>query len=180
MKNYTTDTFTYLGGIICQGGRADVDIKNRINTARGVFFRLKPVWRSTVYSRRTKLMLYQSCVLSTLLYGSDCWRITERDPKYMSTFHTKCLRNIMRIFWPQIFPNMQLFKTTGQDIVNNRLATRRWRWIGHVLRKKDDSISQTALLEKENVDDQKTWRKTVENELEQLHLSLCARTGLSK
>ena len=63
----------------------------------------------------------------------------------LSTFHTKCLRNIMRIFWPQIISNKQLFRTTGQDTMSNTLATRRWRWIGHVLRKKDDRVSKTAL-----------------------------------
>ena len=78
-KLQTTDTFTYLGSIICEDGGTDVDIKNRINKARRAFFRLKPVWRSTVYSRRTKLKLYQSCVLSTLFYGSECWCITEHD-----------------------------------------------------------------------------------------------------
>ena len=97
----------------------DVDFKNRSNKARGAFFRLKPVWRSTVYSRRTKLKLYQSCVLSTLLYGSECWRITEHELIYLSTFHTKCLQNIMRLFWPQIISNKQLFITTGQDAMNN-------------------------------------------------------------
>ena len=43
--------------------------------------------------------------------------------------------------------------------MNNKLHTRRWRWIDHVLRKKDDSISKTALrwtpVGKENIDDQK-------------------------
>ena len=38
-----TDTFTYLGSIVCKEGGADIDIKNRMNMARGAFFRLRPV-----------------------------------------------------------------------------------------------------------------------------------------
>ena len=97
----TTDKFTYLGSKVCKDGGADIDIKNHMNKARGAFFILKTVWRSTIYSRRTKLRLCQSCVLSTLLYGSECWRMTKLDLRQLSTFHTKCLRNITRIFWSQ-------------------------------------------------------------------------------
>ena len=60
--------------------------------------------------------------------------------------------------------------------MNNILATRRCRWIGHVLRKRDDSVSKTALtwipVGKRNHGRPKTrWRRNVEKELEQLHLS---------
>ena len=34
-------------------------------------------------------------VLSTLLYGSECWRMTECDLNKLSTFHTKNLRRIL-------------------------------------------------------------------------------------
>ena len=34
--------------------------------------------RSGSYSTKTKLRIYQSHVLSTLLYGLECWRMTER------------------------------------------------------------------------------------------------------
>ena len=38
---------------------------------------LNRVWKSSQYSTQTTVRLYQSCVLSTLLYGSECWRMTE-------------------------------------------------------------------------------------------------------
>ena len=93
-----TDNYTYLGNKVYKDGGADVDIKNPMNKTRGAFFRLKSVWRSTIYSRRTKLRLYQSCVLSTLFY---CWRMTKLDIRHLSTSLRKCLQNIMKIFWPQ-------------------------------------------------------------------------------
>lgn len=33
--------------------------------------------------------MYQRCVLPSLLYGSECWCMTERDLRQHSTFHTK-------------------------------------------------------------------------------------------
>ena len=97
----TTEEFTYLGSTVRHGGRAGSDIKNRLNKARNVFRMLNNVWQSSQYSTKTKLMLYQSCVLPTLLYGSECWRMTESDLNQLSTFHTKSLRRILRIFWPK-------------------------------------------------------------------------------
>jgi hypothetical protein len=43
------------------------------------------IWKTTAFSKKTKLKLYNSCVLSVLLYGSECWRMTDKD---MAT--TKC------------------------------------------------------------------------------------------
>ena len=37
------------------------------------------VLSSSPYGIKTKLKLYQICVLSTLRYGSECWQITEHD-----------------------------------------------------------------------------------------------------
>ena len=53
---------------------------------------LNNVWRSSQYSTHSKLKINHSCVLSTLLYGSECWRMVESDLGRLSTFHTKRLR----------------------------------------------------------------------------------------
>ena len=73
----TTNTFTYLGSIVCNDGGASEDIKTRIGKAWNVFISLNNVWKSSQYSTTTKLKLYHICVLSTLLYGSECWKMTD-------------------------------------------------------------------------------------------------------
>ena len=62
------DKFTYLGSIIKPEGGTKEDIHSRLGKARNVFREMNNVWRSTQYSTNTKLKLYQSCVLSKLLY----------------------------------------------------------------------------------------------------------------
>ena len=76
---------------------------------------MNKVWRSSTYSTRTKLKLYHSCVLTTLLYGSECWRLTEKDLSKLSTFHTKSLQRILRIFWPNVISNKDLFERCGTE-----------------------------------------------------------------
>ena len=146
MKNSLThsDRFTYLGSIISRDGGTDLDIQSRLNKARNLLNMMSKVWRSSTYSTRTKLKLYHSCVLTTLLYGSECWRLTEKDLSKLSTFHTKSLRRILRIFWPNVISNKDLLERCGTEPMATILMRRRWRWIGHVNRQ-EASIAKTAL-----------------------------------
>ena len=127
-----TDTFTYLGIVVCHDGGTSMDIKNRLNKARNAFMSLQPVWRSANYNTSTKIKIYQSCVLSTLLYGSECWRMTKHDLSRLASFRTASLRKILRIFWPQTISNSHLLK---QEDMRTIITRRRWRWTGHVERK---------------------------------------------
>nr|KAG5700914.1 hypothetical protein BaRGS_012321 [Batillaria attramentaria] len=170
----TTDEFTYLGSIVRHDGGADSDIRNRLNKARNSFRMLNNVWKSAQYSTKTKLRLYQSCVLSTLLYGSECWRMTEGDLNKLSTFHTKSLRRILRIFWPETISNQNLLVQCNQDSMETIIMRRRWRWIGHVIRREPDNITRTALHwtpegKRKRGRPKNTWRRTVEGELKTLH-----------
>ena len=114
----TTEEFTYLGSTVRNDGGAGKDIKNRLSKARHAFKTLSKVWKSQHIGLRTKLKLYKACVLSTLLYGSECWRMTDGDLRKLSTFHTKSLRCIMRIFWPEKITNDDLFRRTEQESMN--------------------------------------------------------------
>ena len=56
------------------GWRHCVDIQSGLNKARNAFTSLTDqCGGQQATSTKTKLRIYQSCVLSTLLYGSECW-----------------------------------------------------------------------------------------------------------
>ena len=139
-----TDHFTYLGSVIHHDGGASKDIQNRINKAYTTFTRLKQVWKSNQYKTKTKLRIYQSCVISTLLYGAECWKTTEYDIHKLSTFHTSRLRKILRIFWPRTISNNNLLNITKQEDMQ-AIIKRRWTWIGHVIRMDSNAIPKVAL-----------------------------------
>ena len=146
------DRFTYLGSIISKDGGTDLDIESRLNKARN--------------------SLYHSCVLTTLLYGSECWRLTEKDLSKPSTFHTKSLRRILRIFWPNVISNKDLFERYGTEPMATILMRRRWRWIGHVTRQ-EASIAKSAMHwtpegKRKRGRPKITWRRTVEKEIKEM------------
>ena len=165
-----TDEFTYLGSTVRSDGGAGKDIKNRLGKARNSFNMLNNIWRSQQYGLRTKLKIYNACILSTLLYGSECWRMTESDLQKFSTFHTKNLRRILRIFWPRRISNEDLLQQCRQESMEIILLKRRWKWIGHTLRREPDHISRIALHwtpegKRKRGRPRNTWRRTVESEM---------------
>ena len=64
----------------------------------------------------------------------------------LQTFVNICLRYILRIWWPKIIFNKDLRKVTRQDDINVKIRKRKFRWIGHTLRKEDGEIPKAALL----------------------------------
>jgi len=87
-----TEIFTYMGSTVRNDGGAGNDM-NRLNKARNIFRTLNNVWKPSQYSKPTKIKLYQSCVLSTLLYGSECWRMTENDSNCQFFSYQKLQKN---------------------------------------------------------------------------------------
>ena len=169
-------TFTYLGSMIAQDGGAKADIQARLGKARQVFARLRPVWKSRQYGRHTKVKIYESCVLSVLLYGSETWRMTQKDSRKLSVFQTSCLRKICRIFWPRKITNTELLFMTKQEPITNTIMKKRWRWVGHTLRRERDSIARTALRwtpegKRRGGRPKTTWRRTLEEEAQAQHKS---------
>jgi hypothetical protein len=170
----TTEEFTYLGSVVTHNGGAGSDIRSRLNKARNAFRMMNNIWRSQQYSMKTKLKLYQSCILSTLLYGCECWRMNEMHLTKISVFHTKSLRRIMRIFWPNTISNDELLAQCHQESMKTIIMRRRWKWIGHVLRKESTSITRVALHwtpegRRKRGRPKNTWRRTVEGEMKTMN-----------
>ena len=52
----------------------------------------------------------------------------------------------VRIWWPNIISNKGLWRVTDQENLNLEIRKRKFKWIGHTLRKEDEEISKAALL----------------------------------
>ena len=57
----------------------------------------------------TKLRLNQSCVLSTLLYSSECWKMTKSDLNKLSTFHIEM--HLTPKYFFRLNESLHLFET---------------------------------------------------------------------
>ena len=62
-----------------------------------------------------------------------------------SKYSLTCLRRILNIRWPEKISNKELWQKTNQPPVEEELKRRKWRWIGHTLRKPKHNITRQAL-----------------------------------
>ena len=126
-------------------GGTEADIKARIGKARAAFTQLGKVCRARKISRKTKLRLFNACVKSVLLYGCETWKTTTSVIKKLQTFLNRCLRTILGVRWMDRVRNEELWERANQVPMEEEIKRRRWRWIGHTLRKSTASISRHSL-----------------------------------
>ena len=162
--------FTYLGSKISNEGGTDEDIKTRIKKARQAFAILKPVWRATTISTNTKLRIFSSNVKSVLLYGSETWRVTKTSSSKVQTFVNGCIRQILRLRWFDKVSNTDLWSMSNQQPIDIQIRRRKWRWIGHTLRKATSNTTKMALEwnpqgKRKRGRPKQSWRRSVMAEL---------------
>ena len=63
----------------------------------------------------------------------------------VDTFIFRCLRYILKIYWPYVVSNEEFLQRTNSIQLSREIQTRRWRWIGHLLRMEHESHCITAL-----------------------------------
>ena len=140
------DQFTYLGSTICSNLSLDSEINKRIGKAATTLARLtKRVWENPKLTTQTKLAVYNACIISTLLYGSETWTTYARQEKRLNSFHMRCLRRILGISWQDKIPNTEVLAKAGLPSMFTLLRQRRLRWLGHVRRMEDGRIPKDIL-----------------------------------
>jgi hypothetical protein len=105
----------------------------------------KRVWYNSSLTEKTRLHVYQACVLSTLLYGSESLTTYARHEKKLNSFHLRCLRRILHIQWQDKVSNTEVLELANMRSMHTILCERRLRWLGHVKRMDPGRIPKDLL-----------------------------------
>ena len=129
-----------------------------------------------VISRRTKVRLFNSNVMSVLLYGSETWRMTKTTLGKIQTFINTCLRRILQIHWPDKISNADLWRKTEQLPAEDEIGRRKWGWIGHTLRRPAPSTTRQALTwnpqgKRKRGRPRNTWRRDLQADTKRMGLT---------
>ena len=165
------ESFTYLGSVVDNLGGSDKDVKIRIGKARTAFNMMGSIWKARNITLKTKIRLFNSNVKTILLYGAETWKTTKNLLHKLQVFINNCLRRILNIRWPEKISNKDLWEKTNQSPVDEELKKRKWRWIGHTLRKPKTNITRQALQwnpqgKRSRGRPRYTWRRNVAAEME--------------
>ncbi|CAG9133331.1 unnamed protein product [Plutella xylostella] len=101
---------------------------------------------------------------------------TYESGKFTALFKKK-ERSILRVFWPKTIRNEDLWKLCRQSPIGKEIAKRKWRWIGHTVRRGATNAATIAFDwrppngKRSRGRPVQTWRRSVENELRAAGLS---------
>ena len=144
--------FPYLGSLIADSGRIDVEVEKRIASASKAFGALRQaVFKDAHLSVNTKRQVYKACVLSVLLYGSECWVPLRRHLRKLNTFHHRCVGTVLRISnqrqWEERISLASVREMWGNvETITTKLMRRRLEWLGHLARMPDYHLPKICLF----------------------------------
>jgi hypothetical protein len=96
--------FTYCGSNVSEDGGTCKDVGTIIQKARGAFTGWRKIWQAHYINEDTKIKLFSVYVKFVLLYGCQTWLVACEMKRKLQSFVNRCLRYIMKIWWPGLHP----------------------------------------------------------------------------
>ena len=138
--------FTYLGSTIIDNLSLDAEFDKKIGKAASTLARLTDrVWTIPKLSVKTTMAVYNACVTSTLLYGSDTWTTYAGQERRLNTFHLRSIRCVLEISWQDKLTNADVLSRAGLPTMYTLFRQGRLRWLCHVRRMEDGRIPKDIL-----------------------------------
>ena len=126
----------------------------------------------------TNLSLFNNNVLSVLLCGPECWKLTAKLANKLKTFENRCLRKILGVFWPNTITNEDLHRKTDATSLATHIKRRGedGDGFGQFCRMSPGALLKTALRwtadgKRRRGRPKETWRRTVEKEMQKCGLT---------
>ena len=150
MEHNAVCHFTYLGSTITDNLSLDAEIDKRIGKVASTLARLR-------LSVKTKMAVYNACVISTLLYGSETWTTDAEQDRRLNTFHPRSIRRILGISWQDKVANADVLSHAGITSLYTLLGQRRLLWLGYVRRMEDGRIPKDILYDQLALGEENQW-----------------------
>ena len=84
--------------------------------------------------------------MTVVKYGSEAWTLRKADENLLDVFQRNCLRIILGTRLTDRISNSRLYEKCGSIPLSGAIMKERLRWLGHVLRMKDDILPKIVLF----------------------------------
>ena len=131
----TVQSFKYLGSTIDRRGGASKDVDNRVAKAWSKWRELSGVICDKKIPTKLKLLIYQTVIRPTLLYGCETWPMSVKDEKRMATTEMRMVRWALGVSLLEHRRNVEILKEAKVEAIAQVMRRRRLEWFGHVKRR---------------------------------------------
>ena len=115
-------------------GTLDKEENVRIGKASGAFNSLNNIWKNQGILLQNKIAIYESAVITQLLYACSSWALTKQQLSRLEAFHHNCLRRILKVKWFHHTTNQEVRRKTRCCSIWITISSIRLRYFGHVAR----------------------------------------------
>jgi hypothetical protein len=114
--------------------------------ASSVFGKLRTkVWDRTGLKTATKLKVYRSIVIPTMLYTCETWTFYSRHARKLNHFHMNCLRRLLKRKWRDKVPDTEVLTRAKLPFIFMLLQKAQVKWAGHIVRMPDEHIPKQLM-----------------------------------
>ena len=162
--------FCYLGDLLDTEGSVERAVRMRVAAAWRKWREIASLLLNRSIPLRHRGRVYDACVRSVLLYGSEGWPMTDRIQGIVTSCDRRILRYMAGVSLRDRFRSEEAARRCAVDAVETVMRERRLRWFGHVRRREEeDPVRRVMDLEVEGRRPpgrpRKTWKKTVEEDM---------------
>ncbi len=131
-----SDVMKYLGATIHADGKLKRELNRKLGTARADFQKLHRLWRNTSLTRPRKIAIFQSVVVSRLLYGLGSAWLNVAEVRRLNGFQCRCLRAILGIkpSYVSRVSNARVLEQAGQIQMSRQLLKQQLLLFGRIAR----------------------------------------------
>ena len=132
------DIFKYLGTLIVENAKTEVEIEARTKLAKAQFSAMSKTFTSKRLKIKTKLRILKCYIFSIFTYGSEAWTLSKVLEQKIEALEMYCFRWIGNISWKDKVSNENVLKkiNTKRSLLKD-IQKRKLRYYGHIKRKEN-------------------------------------------
>ena len=143
------DRFVYLGSMITEDARCEVEVKRRIGIAKKTFNDMRNLLTNRKLSIKTRKNMIKTYVWSTLLYGVESWTLALGLIKRLEAVEMWLWRRMMKVPWTARLTNETVLDMVGEgrELVR-AVRKRQFKFLGHAVRRGGmENLALTGMIE---------------------------------
>ena len=162
--------FCYLGDLLDSEGGVERAVRMRVSAAWHKWRDISSLLINKSLPLKNRARVYDACIRSVLLYGSEGWPVTERIASILTSCDRRMLRYMAGVSWEDRLRSQEVAERCGVETLDVLLRRRRLRWFGHVRRRgQEEPLGRILELEvtgrRPRGRPKKSWRNIVDQDM---------------
>ena len=132
--------FCYLGDILDRDGGAERAVRARIAYGWAKWRELSSLFNNRGIPLQHRACMYEACVRSVILYGSECWALTKKLEDLIVKCDRRMLRYLAGVSLRDRVASEEVLRRCGIKSIVSIINRKQLGWFGHVARRDEDEL----------------------------------------